>query len=261
MKNTFKQSSMATIMVTALMTGSVYAKNNVEQTKQLNQSQKAKQKEGIGFGAGAVIGAIVAGPFGAFFTSIAGTMVAKHINLVDERNHLAKTLVQDKQSHQKNITQLQTRLTVTEEQHQQELSILQQRLKHFSVSQLQAENLLMSIQFSTGSSELAKHYYGQVQALANILQSSGLTVDLSGYTDLQGDEKLNFKLSLARVNAVKEALISAGVQREKINTYAYGETAPVVASEDQQVSFYDRRVVIKLHREDRDFAYDNSHVD
>jgi outer membrane protein OmpA-like peptidoglycan-associated protein len=53
-------------------------------------------------------------------------------------------------------------------------------------------------------------------------------------------------LSLARINAVKNALIDQGVTAERINLFAFGEQKTVVASTDKEVSFYDRRVVIKL---------------
>ena len=118
-----------------------------------------------------------------------------------------------------------------------------------NTGQLQADNLLMSLQFSTGSSDIAPHYQEQVSALANILKSSPSTkIDLSGYTDLIGEESLNHALSKARVESVKKLLIAQGVAKEQIATFAYGEAAPVVANSKQEVSFYDRRVVMKLHK-------------
>ena len=109
----------------------------------------------------------------------------------------------------------------------------------------------MSLQFSTGSSELKSHYLPQIQSLAKLLsQSPNIKVDLSGYTDLQGSDELNHALSIARVNSVKNALIEQGVEAERINLYAFGEQAPVVANNEREVSFYDRRVVIKLQPKD-----------
>ena len=124
-----------------------------------------------------------------------------------------------------------------------------------NTSQLQAENLLMSLQFPTGSSDLQPHYQQQINALAKLLaQSPELSIDLSGYTDLQGDEELNHALSIARVNTVKHALINEGIEADRINLFAFGENAPVVANNEKQVSFYDRRVVIKLHSSDDQMA-------
>jgi sortase system peptidoglycan-associated protein len=114
---------------------------------------------------------------------------------------------------------------------------------------MQAENLLMSLQFSTGSSDIAAHYQEQVAALAQILNNSPtLKIDLSGYTDLTGEESLNQMLSKARVESVKALLMAQGVEEQQIATFAFGENAPVVASNEREVSFYDRRVVLKLHK-------------
>ena len=143
---------------------------------------------------------------------------------------------------------LNRKLELAEQAYQAELLALQQSYQ--ASGQLQAENLLMSLQFSTGSSEIAPHYREQVAALANLLtRSPGLSIDLSGYTDLQGDEMLNHKLSLARVASVKNALVGQGVAQGRIQTYAHGENAPVVANAQKEVSFYDRRVVVKLHQQ------------
>ncbi len=107
--------------------------------------------------------------------------------------------------------------------------------------------LLMSLQFSTGSSELKPHYQGQIDSLVSLLkQAPELMIDLSGYTDLQGNEAVNHALSIARVNTVKHALLNQGINAERINLYAFGEQSPVVANNEHETSFYDRRVVIKL---------------
>ena len=149
------------------------------------------------------------------------------------------------------VQQFRRKLQRSEQNHQLELSALEQNFdkKYQHASQLQAENLLMSLQFPTGSSDLQPHYNGQIAALSEMLkQSPKLFIDLSGYTDKQGKKKLNQALSVARVNTVKNALIDQGVEAERIQLFAFGEQAPVVANSKQEVSFYDRRVVIKLHR-------------
>ena len=107
----------------------------------------------------------------------------------------------------------------------------------------------MSLQFSTGSSDIAPHYQEQVAALAQILNSSpSMKIDLSGYTDLTGEESLNQTLSQARVETVKTLLMAQGVEEQQIATFAFGEGSPVVANNEREVSFYDRRVVLKLHK-------------
>ena len=253
------KSILACAIIGALITAPVMAKS--EQHQQLNgyshisaeQKAQAKTNEEVGFGTGAIIGAVIAGPFGAFFAGIAGSLIAKHSNVIDERDSLSTALISQKNNHQMVLENYQNKMQQVEQEYQSELLALQQS-KH-NTSQLQAENLLMSLQFSTGSSDLQPHYQQQINALATLLnQSTDLSIDLSGYTDLQGDEELNHALSIARVNTVKHALIKLGIKADRIKIYAFGEKQPVVANAEKQVSFYDRRVVIKLSNNHQQMA-------
>ncbi|MFT5755656.1 MAG: sortase system peptidoglycan-associated protein [Alteromonadaceae bacterium] len=253
-KSSFKKSTLACIIISSLIATPVLASNELQLSPEKNsQKQQAKKKEGIGFGAGALLGAVIAGPFGAVLSGIAGSLIAKHVNVTDERDSLTIALTEEKNSHQLALQNYQDKLKTADQEYQSELLALQQ--SQHNTSQLQAENLLMSLQFTTGSSEVKSHYQGQIQALAQMLtQAPDLSVDLSGYTDLQGDESLNHKLSIARVNSVKHALVNHGVKSERIKLYAYGEQSPVIANNQKEASFYDRRVVIKLRKDEGQVA-------
>jgi len=233
-------------LISALTVSPVFA-NSYENSAQgkSEQEKSAQLKEEIGFGTGMVIGAIFGGPAGAFITGLAGNFIAKNINAEDEIETLASAYQAEKQSNETALARYQNKIEQAEQNYQNELLALEQNYQ--AASELQAQNLLMSLQFSTGSSEIKSHYQEQIASLARIVQQSpNLTLDLSGYTDKQGSAELNQALSLARINAVKNALIDQGVAAERISLFAYGEQDSVVASVDKEVSFYDRRVVIKL---------------
>lgn len=243
-----KSTSLLTagIIAATFATTPVLAKDYAEMTP---EEVKAAQKksENIGFGTGAVIGAIVAGPLGAIVTSAVGVLVGNQHSISQQKTSLAAKLVEEQNSYKTALANYQQKLLEAEQAYQQELLALQQTQD--KTSQLQAENLLMSLQFSTGSSEIKPHYRDQIDALAKMLaMSPTLNINLSGYTDLQGSEELNQALSLARVNSVKSELINRGIDADRINLNAYGENAPVVANNEHQASFYDRRVVIKLEQ-------------
>ncbi|TWX53665.1 sortase-associated OmpA-like protein PdsO [Colwellia hornerae] len=242
-------------LITALIAAptlshSAYAfeKSNLTTSESVELSDR--DKESIGLGSGMIIGAIFGGPIGAILVGATGTLIAKTQNDKENLSELQASLKKQEQNYLLAASQFRRDLHRSEQNHQLELSVLEQNVdkKHQNVSQLQAENLLMSLQFSTGSSDLQPHYKSQIVALAEMLQQSPkLFIDLSGYTDKQGNKKLNQALSIARVNTVKNALIDQGVKAERIKLFAFGEQAPVVANTQQEVSFYDRRVVIKLH--------------
>ncbi|XQW86700.1 sortase-associated OmpA-like protein PdsO [Thalassotalea piscium] len=243
---TFTKSSILNAMVIAsLVATPVMAEEQTINQTETNDSMSAEGKEGVGFGVGVVIGAIFGGPAGAFITGLAGNLIAKEMNAKEEINELSTTIAQEQQAKLALDEKYARQLERQEQAFSEQLAAVKSSLSE--TSQLQAENLLMSLQFSTGSSELQAHYQTQINALANLLKQTGnLTVDLSGYTDLQGDEEYNHALSIARVNAVKKALIDNGVEPGRIKLFAFGENDPVVANHEKEVSFYDRRVVIQL---------------
>jgi len=233
-------------LISALTASPVFA-TSYEKTAQdkIAQESSAQLKEEIGFGTGMVIGAILGGPIGAFITGVAGNMIAKNINATDEIESLSTAYNTEKKSNEVALARYQRQIEQAEQSYQIELLALEQNYQ--AASNLQAQNLLMSLQFSTGSSEIKSHYQAQIESLARIVQQSpNLTLDLSGYTDKQGSDALNQALSLARIKAVKNALIDLGVKAERMSLFAFGEQQSVVASLDKEVSFYDRRVVIKL---------------
>lgn len=248
-----KKALIAMVVITAIASTSVSANENDQNIKlTLAEKQQAKtNNENIGFGTGALIGGVAAGPLGAFVAGVGGALIAKFINVNDENDELTAELVQEKQAHQLSNEQAkkhyQNRIQNMETSYQQKLVALENQQQN--TGQLQAENLLMSLQFSTGSSDIAPHYQEQVAALAQILNNApNMKIDLSGYTDLTGEESLNQTLSKARVESVKALLMAQGVGEQKIATFAFGEDAPVVANNEREVSFYDRRVVLKLHK-------------
>ncbi|OUR75533.1 hypothetical protein A9Q75_17960 [Colwellia psychrerythraea] len=246
-KITGKKLIITTALMAALATSSVNATENIL-TPEKTQQQETNN-ENIGFGTGAVIGAIVAGPVGAFVAGIGGVFVAKYINVNDQNDELSTALVNEQRKQRSNEqiqSQYQAKLQRIERSYQQQLVALENQKNQSG--QLQADNLLMSLQFSTGSSDIAPHYQEQVAALAQILNSSPeMKIDLSGYTDLIGEQSLNQTLSQARVESVRTLLMAQGVEEQQIATFAFGEESPVVANNESEVSFYDRRVVLKLH--------------
>ncbi|GAA6173721.1 hypothetical protein NBRC116592_33910 [Colwellia sp. KU-HH00111] len=251
-----KKMIIATLVITTIASTSVsaYEHGNEQPLTLENQQNVATKNENIGFGTGALIGGIVAGPIGAFVAGMGGVFLAKYINVNDENDALTLVLTEKTQSNQRINTQLQNQYQARVEQlentYQRQLMKLENQYKNASIKPV--EQLLMSLQFSTGSSDIAHHYQEQVVALANILiNSPTMKVDLSGYTDLTGAASLNQTLSQARVESVKKLLLAQGVKPEQIATYAFGEVAPVVANNEREVSFYDRRVVVKLHQEEQ----------
>jgi outer membrane protein OmpA-like peptidoglycan-associated protein len=69
---------------------------------------------------------------------------------------------------------------------------------------------------------------------------------IEGFTDSIGSEASNQKLSERRSNAVRTALIDAGISRNRIETRGYGEEYPVAGNDSASGRQLNRRVEIVL---------------
>ena len=67
-----------------------------------------------------------------------------------------------------------------------------------------------------------------------------------GHTDSIGTEAYNMKLSQRRADAVKQALVAAGIDESIIVTEAYGESQPVASNKTREGRQQNRRVEIEV---------------
>lgn len=69
-------------------------------------------------------------------------------------------------------------------------------------------------------------------------------IGLDGYADPRGTPPYNMRLSQRRVEAVKAALVGAGVSGNRIRTGAFGETRPKCTQSTETCWQEDRRVEV-----------------
>ena len=84
----------------------------------------------------------------------------------------------------------------------------------------------LALFFAFNESALTPRSLRQLQIVAELLKQSKGKLNISGHTDDVGSEKYNQKLSERRADAVKEALVSFGVQAEQITTHGLGKSQP-----------------------------------
>jgi outer membrane protein OmpA-like peptidoglycan-associated protein len=102
----------------------------------------------------------------------------------------------------------------------------------------------LMVLFDLNSAKLSGNAPNQVMHAASLATSKGelFNIHLAGHTDLAGDAKYNLVLSKARVDAVAEALIKAGVPANRITKEIYGEEKPRVMTADGKPEQGNRRV-------------------
>ena len=99
--------------------------------------------------------------------------------------------------------------------------------------------------FAYNSAELSKPEVTDFilpDVITELNRQPELKIYVTGHTDLVGSEGYNYKLSLARAQAVADFLIEGGIDPGRITVRALGENEPVVKSEHEAA--LNRRVVI-----------------
>jgi outer membrane protein OmpA-like peptidoglycan-associated protein len=84
------------------------------------------------------------------------------------------------------------------------------------------------------------------RAAAAYRTKGGAQIKASGHTDRSGPEIYNMALSLRRANAVKDALVRAGVKETDISVVGVGENEPLVKTADGVREAQNRRVEIVI---------------
>lgn len=80
------------------------------------------------------------------------------------------------------------------------------------------------------------------EALMVYEKNPGIKVEVQGYTDSIGTEEYNLGLSKRRADAVRDYLVSKGVDPTAISTKGYGESNPVASNDTKEGRALNRRV-------------------
>ena len=115
--------------------------------------------------------------------------------------------------------------------------------------QMQINEILAQkkIAFERKSSIITEDTKSSIVQIAKILNDNKtLKVEIAGHTDSRGEKALNEKISQDRANSVKEALISLGVDANRLSTIGYGESFPIAKDDENGLSEINRRVEFNI---------------
>jgi outer membrane protein OmpA-like peptidoglycan-associated protein len=102
---------------------------------------------------------------------------------------------------------------------------------------------MSDVLFDTGKYTLKPNTKISLAKVAGILQAyPGLKLQVEGYTDSVGSDQMNQKLSENRADAVREFLVSQGVQQNNITATGYGKNNPVADNGTASGRAQNRRV-------------------
>jgi outer membrane protein OmpA-like peptidoglycan-associated protein len=112
---------------------------------------------------------------------------------------------------------------------------------------LLAITLRGDVTFDTDSATVKPGLYSEIDRIAQVMvQYPQTRIRVEGYTDSQGAESYNQRLSERRADSVKNLLVDQGVDSARIEAVGYGEALPVATNATTVGRAQNRRVEIKV---------------
>ena len=214
------------------------------------QAERSVKEEAIGVGSGAVIGAALGGPVGAILGASVGAKLGDTWRI---KNESIAELQSSLQASRSDVGSLESNIDTLTHEIEQLRDVARPEL----VSLMQA-GIAMDLLFRTDETVLAESTSDRLSRLAGALATMpDIRIKLDGFADERGDENYNLGLSEKRVNYVQEQFVAAGVDPNRIDTSAHGES---VALDDSADSYaLERRVSVKLFIDDAQSLAANPH--
>ncbi|HOO10583.1 MAG TPA: OmpA family protein [Cyclobacteriaceae bacterium] len=107
--------------------------------------------------------------------------------------------------------------------------------------------VLKELIFEQGRAKIGTNSHAELDKVVVMMnQNPNMVIQLEGHTDTRGNPKANLKLSQARVDAVKDYLVSKDIPKGRIKTKAFGGTAPVSLEDTEEAHRLNRRVELRI---------------
>jgi outer membrane protein OmpA-like peptidoglycan-associated protein len=104
-----------------------------------------------------------------------------------------------------------------------------------------------TILFAAGAALIAPESQNALDELSKDLAACPeAVVHIEGYTDSDGDERANLALSVARAEAVVEALILRRISPDRLYAVGYGEANPIADNTTPAGRRLNRRIVVTI---------------
>ena len=106
------------------------------------------------------------------------------------------------------------------------------------------------IEFSIGSARITEQSAPLLDQLGQAIEACNVDITVEGHTDSTGSASLNDGLSMARANAVRDAMIVRGIPAARIFAEGYGSSRPVSSNDTQDGRNQNRRIEFKVRTSD-----------
>ena len=103
------------------------------------------------------------------------------------------------------------------------------------------------IHFPIASARISEESLALIARLAGAIQNCGsVIVTVEGHTDKIGTPERNQQLSIARANAVREALVAAGAESTRLASRGFASTRPFAKEETVEAYAMNRRIEFRV---------------
>jgi outer membrane protein OmpA-like peptidoglycan-associated protein len=244
-----KKQLVSIAVASALLAGSTAnAFANTEDTGNGNKHQY------IGAGIGAVTGALFAGPVGFIAGGLIGSLAAKQ-DSADSYDAEQLMVSNDAQTRASLPTadapevenEVAPSIALT---HSGEMdSVINNDVIEdtSALKTILVTDMNLDIFFLSGSTSVEAFYKPRLQTISSLMeQMPDIDVHLEGYSDRRGDNVTNLELATQRLESVRNELVQAGIDENRIHHSAYGEQQFNSRPGDLETYTFDRRVVIRF---------------
>lgn len=121
--------------------------------------------------------------------------------------------------------------------------------KHLKAQQTDRGTVITlgDVLFQVDRSQLTPQGMQNVRELGNyLLQNPDRQVVVEGFTDSTGSRDYNLRLSQARADSVRSALVAMGVNPRNVTTHGFGQDYPVASNDSAQSRALNRRVEVTI---------------
>lgn len=198
---------------------------------------------------GAVSGAIIAGPAGFIVGGIVGALI------VDDSKPETDEIVQLDESINnevdENMSSIESDVFADYMMAEDVMNspVVETEISNEvnNIEEIVSNDLSMDVYFKAGSIDVERFYSHQLSVLTSLMREMPeLKLNLDGYSDRRGDANDNFRLSIARLESVREYFVKQGIDDSRININAYGEKNFISTAGDLDAYVFDRRVEVSF---------------
>jgi len=218
---------------------------SIQSTVSANDEQvnTTSAKENAGFGIGAIIGGLLAGPPGAIIGAAGGTWFGSRET---EADNTIASLEKELNAKSIELAYQQNELASTREKFQKEFQQVVHSQEIQSLERL-SQGISYVIYYKTNDAKIRRDILPKIQQLAELIKPyPQIRIQIEGYADYRGSESHNLALSKKRIDNVRSEFIKSGIPNQRFQTQANGERKAAARHGDNEAYVFDRRVTINL---------------